>query len=85
MPNMDGYAATCAIRRLERGRRLPIVAMTANAMADDRQRCLEAGMDGFLAKPVSTRHLFDLLEGLRAPGEDDLAAQGGCRPPTAGP
>jgi signal transduction histidine kinase len=66
MPNMDGYAATRAIRRLERGRRLPIAAMTANAMPDDRQRCQEAGMDGFLAKPVSTRHLYDLLEGLRS-------------------
>ena len=66
MPNLDGYAATRAIRRLERGRRLPIVAMTANAMPDDRQRCQEAGMDGFLAKPVSTRHLYDLLEGLRS-------------------
>jgi CheY-like chemotaxis protein len=76
MPNMDGYEATQAIRRLARGRRLPIVAMTANAMADDRQRCLEAGMDGFLAKPVSTRHLYDLLEGLRAPGADGLAAEG---------
>jgi CheY-like chemotaxis protein len=66
MPNMDGLAATRAIRRLERGRRLPIVAMTANAMPEDRQRCQEAGMDGFLAKPVSTRHLYDLLEGLRS-------------------
>ena len=41
-------------------------AMTANATPDDRQRCQEAGMDGFLAKPVSTRHLYDLLEGLRS-------------------
>ena len=88
MPNMDGYAATRAIRRLERGRQLPIVAMTANAMPDDRQRCLEAGMDGFLAKPVSTRHLFDLLEGLRAPGQDGLAVPAGpgaIAPLTPGP
>jgi len=77
MPNMDGYAATRAIRQLERGRRLPIVAMTANAMADDRRRCLEAGMDGFLAKPVSTQHLYNLLEGLRSPGKEGLVAQGG--------
>jgi CheY-like chemotaxis protein len=77
MPNMDGYEATRAIRRLARGRRLPIVAMTANAMAHDRQRCLDAGMDGFLAKPVSTRHLYDLLEGLRVRGVAGLAAEGG--------
>jgi signal transduction histidine kinase/ActR/RegA family two-component response regulator len=67
MPKLDGFAATRAIRRLERGRRIPIVAMTANAMSDDRQLCLEAGMDDFLAKPVSKRQLFDLLEALRAP------------------
>jgi len=77
MPNMDGYEATRAIRRLARGRRLPIVAMTANALAHDRQRCLDAGMDGFLAKPVSTQHLFDLLEGLRVRGVAGLAAEGG--------
>jgi signal transduction histidine kinase/ActR/RegA family two-component response regulator len=69
MPKLDGYAATRAIRGLERGRRVPIVAMTANAMTDDRQRCLDAGMDDFLAKPVSKRQLYDLLEGLRAPGD----------------
>jgi len=67
MPRLDGYAATRAIRRLERGRRIPIVAMTANVTTDDRQRCLEAGMNDFLAKPVSKRQLYDLFEGLRAP------------------
>jgi two-component system, sensor histidine kinase and response regulator len=72
MPRMDGYAAARAIRQSERGRRLPIVAMTANAMAIDRKRCLEAGMDDFLSKPVSTRRLYDLLEGLRDPVHDDL-------------
>jgi len=46
-------------------------------MADDRRRCLEAGMDGFLAKPVSTQHLYNLLEGLRSPGQGGLAAQAG--------
>jgi two-component system, sensor histidine kinase len=69
MPKLDGYAATRAIRQLERGRRIPIVAMTANAMAGDRQLCLDAGMDEFLAKPVSKRQLYDLLEALRATGD----------------
>jgi CheY-like chemotaxis protein len=67
MPHMDGYAATRAIRSLGRGRTLPIVAMTANAMGDERQRCLDAGMDDYLAKPFSIDRLQQLLEDLPAP------------------
>jgi PAS domain S-box-containing protein len=53
MPELDGYAATRAIRALEGdGAHTPIVAMTANSMAGDRERCLAAGMDGYLAKPL---------------------------------
>jgi len=57
MPEMDGYAAARAIRLMDGGHNLPIVAMTANAMAEDRGRCLEAGMDGYLAKPISLARL----------------------------
>jgi PAS domain S-box-containing protein len=62
MPVMDGYAAAQAIRQLECGRQLPIIAMTAHAMPEDRRRCLDAGMDEYLAKPISTDKLYDLVE-----------------------
>ncbi|HEV3333810.1 MAG TPA: ATP-binding protein [Bryobacteraceae bacterium] len=62
MPEMDGFAATRAIRELDQGRQLPIVAMTANAMAEDRQRCIDSGMNDYLSKPVSKERLHELLE-----------------------
>ncbi|HET8623141.1 MAG TPA: response regulator [Gemmatimonadales bacterium] len=63
MPEMDGLEATKEIRRGESGsRRLPIIAMTANAMHGDRVRCLLAGMDDYVAKPVSRDKLASVLE-----------------------
>jgi signal transduction histidine kinase/ActR/RegA family two-component response regulator len=62
MPVMDGYAATRAIRQLNLRYRLPIVAMTANAMPEDRRRCLEAGMDDYVSKPISTARLHNAIE-----------------------
>jgi PAS domain S-box-containing protein len=63
MPEMDGLEATQAIRHLEQktGRRTAIAAMTAHAMQGDRQRCLDAGMDEYIAKPVRANVLFDTI------------------------
>jgi CheY-like chemotaxis protein len=62
MPEMDGYAATEAIRTIERGeRRVAIVAMTAEAIGGARERCLSAGMDDYLAKPVKFESLVEAL------------------------
>ncbi len=64
MPEMDGFEATVAIREKERlnGGHLPIVAMTAHTMKGDQERCLEAGMDGYVMKPVQTKELFTAIE-----------------------
>ncbi|HET8756801.1 MAG TPA: response regulator, partial [Solirubrobacteraceae bacterium] len=63
MPNVDGYEATARIRAQERGEeRLPVIAMTAHAMAGDRERCLAAGMDDYLSKPLRPELLDDVLE-----------------------
>jgi len=66
MPEMNGFEATAAIRALEArsGRHLPIIAMTAHAMKGDRERCLEAGMDGYLSKPIRSEDLYRALEGV---------------------
>ncbi len=81
MPEMDGYEATIEIRKLEaedtknisgsksKIKRLPIVAMTAHAMKDDEEKCLDAGMDGYVAKPIIQAQLFSTLVELIPPGD----------------
>ncbi len=65
MPEMDGFEATVIIRQREQtngGTRLPIIAMTAHAMKGDAERCLAAGMDGYIAKPIQTGTLFSVID-----------------------
>src|SRR6185436_13730519 len=70
MPRMSGFEATAAIRKKEAGtgKHIPIVAMTAHAMKGDRERCLAAGMDGYIPKPIRANELYDLLRGINASG-----------------
>jgi CheY-like chemotaxis protein len=66
MPEMDGLETTTVIRNREKGsgRHIPVIAMTAHAMKGDRERCLEAGMDGYISKPLQPGELFDTVERL---------------------
>jgi len=75
MPEMDGFAATAGIREREKatGGHVPIVALTAHAMKGDRERCLAAGMDAYLTKPLRVQELFEAIARL-VPGADKAVA-----------
>ena len=76
MPELDGYTATRRIREHDSRvlwPQVPIIAMTAHAMKGDRERCLEAGMDDYIAKPVEARDLVSTVE--RWLGATDIAEQ----------
>jgi CheY-like chemotaxis protein len=66
MPVMGGFEATAAVREMEKGtgKHIPIVALTAHAVKGDRERCLAAGMDGYVGKPIHPEELFEQIEAL---------------------
>lgn len=68
MPIIDGLEATRRIRATEKWRDLPIIAMTAHAMTGDRERCLAAGMDAYLSKPINSAELFQVMESFLGKG-----------------
>jgi CheY-like chemotaxis protein len=66
MPGLDGLQATAVIRKKERvsGLHIPIIAMTAHAMKGDKERCLAAGMDGYISKPIRAESLINVIEAM---------------------
>lgn len=85
MPVMDGLEASRAMRALEAatGRRTPIIAMTAHAISGDRERCLAAGMDDYISKPIDADNLHRMIERLVAPPRGREAADPPASPPAA--
>jgi CheY-like chemotaxis protein/HPt (histidine-containing phosphotransfer) domain-containing protein len=87
MPGLNGYEATAKIRQTEKasGRHVPIIAMTANAMKGDRERCLAAGMDDYIAKPLRSAELFQVVEQFALPSAAPEPAQPPPAPTTLSP
>jgi len=72
MPTMDGYATTRALRQRQSLVDLPVIAMTANARSGDRERCLEAGMNDYISKPIDVDRMFEVLQRWIRPGSSDV-------------
>jgi signal transduction histidine kinase/CheY-like chemotaxis protein/ligand-binding sensor domain-containing protein len=77
MPEMDGFAATCEIRKAEQGGQdhVPVIAMTAHAMKGDREECLAAGMDDYLAKPINSEELRQVIERVMMARKEPVSIQ----------
>ena len=77
MPDMDGLEATRIIREIEKeNSRIPIIAMTAHAMRGDREKCLRAGMDDYLSKPIQAQVLYALVENVPLRDTEPLLVSG---------
>ena len=81
MPMMDGHQATLEIRRDPRLERLPIVAMTAHAMPEERERCFAEGMNGHVSKPVDPESLYRAVQQWGIPRRADPAPQAAASAP----
>ncbi|MGC2420154.1 MAG: response regulator [Candidatus Acidiferrales bacterium] len=83
MPDMDGLDAAATIRKREKstGNRIPIIAMTAHAMPGDRERCIQAGMDSYISKPLQTKQLFAAIEALLPNSMEPAQSKPACPSP----
>jgi CheY-like chemotaxis protein len=82
MPDMNGFEATQAIREGERGtgNRVPIIALTAHAMEGDRNRCLTAGMDGYVSKPITAQALLAAIDNALSTSKDSVSSAVSAEP-----